>query len=120
MDLINLTDALTSSKSKLIKSAISKGLGVYGIRVSGSAGVLVSDKKFASLLAKRLESELGVRGFISTDELPAYGIGKAEKKSIEEAAEAGIDDVVVMVIDSIEKAQAALKIIEAEISGYNR
>lgn len=118
--MLDLTEVLSSSKSKLIRNALSKGNGVFGIMVPGFAGVLVNDKKFANALAKKLESELGVRGYISTDELPAYGIGKAEKKSIEELAKADVGDVVVLVIDSKEKAKLALEMIEGEISGYRR
>lgn len=118
--MLDLSEALSSSKSKLIRNALSAGNGIYGIKVLGFAGVLVNDRKFAHALAKKLESELGVRGYISTDELPAYGIGKAEKKAIEEMADAAAGDVVIMVVDSRELAEAALGMIEAEISSYHK
>jgi Glu-tRNA(Gln) amidotransferase subunit E-like FAD-binding protein len=118
--LLDLSEVLRSSKSKLVNRSLSSGSGIFGIKISEFSGVLVNDREFANALAKKLESDLGVKGYISTDELPAYGISKAEKKAIEDLADAGEGDVVIMVIDSEEKAVLALDIIEKEARYYRQ
>ena len=78
--------------------------------------VLIEDQKLTDSLAKKIEKEAGVKGFISTDELPKYGLNKQDKRNIEEAFGVKEGDVIIMVADQREKAEKAIQIIEAEIA----
>jgi glutamyl-tRNA(Gln) amidotransferase subunit E len=82
--------------------------------------VLINDKNYADSLAKKLDSTLGIKGFISTDELPQYGISKDEKESVEKALELGTNDVGIFVVDKKEKAEKAIELIEQELKSYKK
>jgi Glu-tRNA(Gln) amidotransferase subunit E-like FAD-binding protein len=113
-----ITNIFENTNSKLIQSILSAGGVILGIKIENFRGVLVNDKTFSNSLAKRLDSEIGVKGFISTDELPKYGISRAEKEEVERRFDTREGDVVVFVADTREKAEKALEIIKEEVSRY--
>lgn len=112
----DITELLQNSNSKLIRAVLDSGGSVLGIKVENFAGKLIEDKEFSEVLAKKLSDELGIKGYISSDELPCYGITHAEKDEIEEMFECGENDIVIFVADEKEKATKAIEIIEKEIS----
>ena len=115
-----ITEIFGGTKSKLIKHTIDLGGDILGIKIEDFAGVLVKEREFASNLAKKMDNEVGVRGYISTDELPAYGITKEEKENIKSIFEAGENDVVIFVADIEEKGKKALELAEKEIGEYKK
>jgi len=112
----DITDLLSGTKSGLIKGVISRGGVVLAEKAENFKNVLVDDPKFAEEVAKTMEKEAGVKGFISTDELPAFGISAGEKHQIEKAFECGENDMVVLVADKKEKAEIGLKVFFEEIA----
>ena len=114
----DITSIFGGSGSKLITSIVDSGGVVVGTKIENFAGVLPRDREFANNLAKKLDAELGVKGYISSDELPTYGISREEKTMIEDAFQAGPEDSVVFVADKQDKAEKAIEIIEQEISQY--
>ncbi|KYK37879.1 MAG: hypothetical protein HXS46_13130 [Theionarchaea archaeon] len=112
----DISDLLSSTKSGLIKGVISRGGVVLGEKVEDFKNVLVDDPKFAESVAKTMEKKAGVKGFISTDELPAFGISEGEKHQIEKIFECGDNDIVVLVADKKEKAEAGIKVFFEEIA----
>jgi len=111
-----ITDLLSETNSHVIRGVLDSGGIVVGIKVEGFSGVLVQDQKLTDSLAKKVEKETEVKGFISTDELPKYGLNKQDKRNIEEAFGVKEGDVVILVADQKEKAEKAIKIIENEIA----
>ncbi len=114
----DITSLLSDSKSKIIQRCIGTGGSILGIKVPEFYGVLVEDTEFANDLAKSVEEKFGVRGYISTDELPAYGISKKEKEEIEKSFEVEGEDVVIFVATEREKGEDALRFIVNEIEEY--
>ncbi|KYK32126.1 MAG: hypothetical protein AYK19_15910 [Theionarchaea archaeon DG-70-1] len=112
----DVTDLFSATKSGLIKRIISGGGVVLAEKVENFKGVLVKDPKFAEGVAKTMEQKTGVKGFISTDELPAFGISEGEKHQIEKTFECGDNDIVVLVADKKDKAEAGLKVFFEEIA----
>jgi glutamyl-tRNA(Gln) amidotransferase subunit E len=112
----DVTDLFSGTKSGLIKGVISRGGVVLAERVGNFKNVLVEDASFAEGIAQTMEKRAGVKGFISTDELPAFGISAAEKHQIEKTFECSENDIVVLVADKKEKAEAGLKVFLEEIA----
>ncbi len=111
-----INDLLSETNSHVIREVLDSGGAIVGIKAEGFAGVLIEDQKLTDSLAKKVEKEAGVKGFISTDELPKYGLNKQDKRNIEEAFGVKEGDVVILVADQREKAEKAIQIIEAEIA----
>ena len=112
----DVTDLFSSTKSGLMKGIISRGGVVLGEKVENLKGVLEGDPAFAEGVAKTMGKKVGVKGFISTDELPAFGISEGEKHQLEKTFECGGNDIVVLVADKKEKAEAGLKVFFEEIA----
>jgi glutamyl-tRNA(Gln) amidotransferase subunit E len=111
----DITDLFSDTKSGLVKGVISRGGVVLGEKVEAFKNVLTKDPSFAEDIAKTMEKKTGVRGFITTDELPSFGISMGEKHQIEKEFACGDKDIVVLVADKKEKAEAGLKIFLEEI-----
>jgi Glu-tRNA(Gln) amidotransferase subunit E-like FAD-binding protein len=111
-----ITELFSATKSGLMKGIISRGGVVLGEKVENFKGVLVDDPTFAEGVAKIMEQKTGVKGFISTDELPKFGISAGEKHMVEKTFECGETDIVVLVADKKEKAEAGLKVFSEEIA----
>ena len=114
----DITEIFRGTNSKLIKSVIDGGGVIQGVKAMNFRGVLVNDRSFSNSLAKKLEREVGLKGFISTDELPRYGISGEEKDKVERAFGARGSDVVIFIADRREKGAKALEIIEREVKNY--
>jgi len=109
--VVDLTELLKSSQSKVISGAVKKKGRVLGVRLKGFAGVLRSEDK-----RLRLGSELagyararGASGLFHSDELPAYGITAEEVASVRDALELGPQDAFVLLADEEARARAALE-----------
>lgn len=115
-----LTEIFKNTNAKFIKNSIAQGSVVLGTKVENFHGVLVTDKAYADALAKKLDAEFGIKGFISTDELPKYGISKEEKEMVEKALETAPNDVGIFIVDKKEKAEKAIALILQEVKNYKR
>ncbi|MBU6998435.1 MAG: hypothetical protein HXS41_04885 [Theionarchaea archaeon] len=111
----DITDLFSETKSGLIKGIISRGGVVLAEKVENSKNVLTKDPAFAEDIARTMEKKTGVKGFITTDELPSFGISVGERHQIEKEFACGDNDMVVLVADKKEKAEAGLKIFFEEI-----
>jgi len=116
----DVTNIFENTGSSLIKGIIERGGVVLGERIKGFAGVLLENKAYADELQKRVEEQAGVKGYISTDELPAYGISKEEKEAIENKFGVTGKDIVILVADEEGKARKALEVIKEDISKRKR
>lgn len=111
----NLNELLKDCSSKIISSVLETGGVILGEKFSGKKGYFVENIQKSDEVAAKVETETGLKGFISTDELPKYGITEDDRDKIKAEFEAGTDDVVVMVAGEKEKAEKALQIITESI-----
>lgn len=109
----DITGIFQNTESNLLRGILQGGGKALGTVIQGKAGLLVKDVEFSDALQKEVEKSTGIKGFISTDELPRYGISAAEKGKILSAFSAGAKDVVVFVAGEASAGEKALQIIEA-------
>ena len=64
-----------------------------------------------------MKQRVGCEGFLTTDELPRYGIGRDSRRAIEAAAEASSGDCVVVYAYSEDLAQEIDEYLHARLSG---
>jgi glutamyl-tRNA(Gln) amidotransferase subunit E len=102
----DLTSLFTSSRSKVVQSALKEGGKVYGWPLP----------RFAGLLKGKLGPELaaharvaGVGGIFHSDELPAYGVTQAEVEAVRGALQLGDRDAFVLVADEEAKCLHAIE-----------
>jgi len=115
-----LTDLFKNTNARFIKKSIESGSVVLGIKAENFSGVLVNNKDYAESLANKLNEKFGVKGFISTDELPKYGISAEEKNAVESALGVKEKDVGIFVVDKKEKAEKAIQLINEEVKNYKQ
>ncbi len=103
---VDLTALFASSGSKVIQEALKKGGKVYAWSLP----------KFAGLLKGKLGPELaahariaGVGGIFHSDELPGYGVTRAEVDAVRGALELGDGDAFVLVADEEAKCLHAIE-----------
>jgi Glu-tRNA(Gln) amidotransferase subunit E-like FAD-binding protein len=113
----DLTSLFSKTASHIIAGVIKSGGIVGGVKVIGANGVLLKNNRLSNLVQDEIMGKTGVKGFISTDELPQYGINAEDKKKIMSACKATAKDVVVLVADQKDKTMAALDIIAAMLAG---
>ncbi|MDD5260080.1 MAG: hypothetical protein PHD29_08940 [bacterium] len=113
----DLTKLFSKTASHIIAGVIKSGGIVGGVKISGANGVLLENDPLSNRMQKEIMEKAGVKGFISTDELPQYGINADDKKKIMSACGATNKDVVVLVADQKDNTLAALKIIAGMLAG---
>ncbi len=114
-NLVDLTEQLSSSQSKVIQSALKNAGLVLGARLSGFKGLLKRELmpgvKLGTELAKRAVFWGRVGGIFHSDELPGYGITESEVDAIYKRLECGPADAFVLIADSKENAVDGLKAV---------
>jgi len=115
-EIIDLTDVLKNSKSRLVRRALKSGGGVYGILLRGFKGILGIEvqpgRRFGTELSDYAKAWGGVGGIIHSDELPKYGITDEEVLSIYKALGGDPErDAFVLVLADKEKAYRALRAV---------
>jgi len=112
---VDVTNIFTSTKSKMLSSALAAGKRVYAVKLEKFAGLLGLEKfkgiRLGAELAGYAKAWAEVDGILHTDELPGYGITAEEVKMLKEVVGAGESDAVVMVVDEPERAVEALKTV---------
>ncbi|MGM0441679.1 MAG: GAD domain-containing protein [Elusimicrobiota bacterium] len=109
MKVIN--EVFEESNSKIIDSVVSGGGVILGEKVTGKKGFLLNNMDKAKDIAAEVEKETGIKGFISTDELPKYGITIEDRDNIKKEFDAEEEDIVIMVAGDEEKGRRAMNII---------
>jgi glutamyl-tRNA(Gln) amidotransferase subunit E len=113
---LDVTDVLRSSKSRIVRASIEKGMRVYVLPLPGFKGVLAIEvspgRRFGTELSDYAKAWGGVGGIIHSDELPAYGISESEVLGIYDHL--GLDkdrDAFILIISDLEKAERAFKAV---------
>ncbi|MFH0903664.1 MAG: Glu-tRNA(Gln) amidotransferase subunit GatE, partial [Methanobacteriota archaeon] len=111
--IVDVTSVFARTTSKVILKALKGGV-VYAVNLPGFSGLvgreLQPGRRLGTEFSDRAKKS-GVGGIFHTDELPNYGITDEEVKALCNAVEAEVNDCVVMVADSREKAQGAMEAV---------
>lgn len=111
----DITNLFKNTDSNLIKNQIEKGGIVLGLKMEGQAGLLVKNVKLSDAIQSAISKKSGVGGFISTDELPHYGITAEEKIAVEKSFSCSKKDAVVFVAADKIKSAKAVELISGMI-----
>jgi glutamyl-tRNA(Gln) amidotransferase subunit E len=108
--IFDVTSVFAGTTSKVILKALKGGV-VYAVNLSGFAGLVGRElqpvRRMGTEFSDRAKKS-GVGGIFHTDELPNYGITEDEVKALRNAVESEVNDCVVMVADTKEKAKGAM------------
>ena len=114
-DLIDVSDLLTDTGSKVILSAIKQAGRVYGVKLQGFKGLLkrelVPGVRLGTEMAKRAVFWGKVGGIFHSDELPAYGVTQAEVDSLAKTLHCGEPDAFVIIADQEDRVLDGLKAV---------
>lgn len=111
MDIQDVTEILSGSKSKVISSSLKSGGKVLAVALPGFEGVLRSDDgrlRLGAEMAQRAMTK-GVKGIFHSDELPAYGITEEEVSRLRGFLSLKEGDSFAICAERSQKARAALK-----------
>jgi len=108
-----LDDLFASTQCKLISTGLKNKLHVFGMRLSGFAGILGKEvqpgRRFGTELADYIKVRHGLAGILHSDELPKYGLSAEDVEKIKKALSCGKSDAFVLLI--AKEAQSAFETI---------
>ncbi len=88
---------------------------VFGLKLKGFAGIvgkeIQPERRFGTELASCVKVRTHLQGILHSDELPAFGVSEAEKKSVSELLGLQAQDAFVLVCAEKQKAIEALKVV---------
>ncbi|MDP2749765.1 MAG: Glu-tRNA(Gln) amidotransferase subunit GatE [Nanoarchaeota archaeon] len=114
-ELVDITNLLADSESKIIKSTISKNGKILAIKLEGFFGLIGKEvqlnRRLGTEFSDYAKTKAGVGGIFHSDELPNYGITQTEVDKIKKELAVGEKDAFVLVADEKEKSEKALKAV---------
>ncbi len=115
VNIVDLTEVFSNTKSKIIKNKISSGGKVFGIKLKNMKGLigfeLMPNRRFGTELADYARFYAGIEGLFHSDELPNYGITETEVEKIYEMLNANKGDAFIIIADEEEKSKKAINTI---------
>ncbi|MFW9821794.1 MAG: Glu-tRNA(Gln) amidotransferase subunit GatE [Candidatus Thorarchaeota archaeon] len=115
-DPVDLTEAFTETKSKLISKSIQSGKELVGIKFDKFKGifgtVLMEDYRFGTEVSSKVKIISGLKGLIHSDEdLKKYNLSDDEIKNIKETLKIKEEDLFVLVLGSRKEVNKAMNVI---------
>jgi len=114
-EFIDVSKVFSSTTSKLISKALSRGGAVLALKLPLFKGLLGREiqpgRRLGTEMADRARFWGGVSGIIHSDELPGYGIKEEEVEEIKRILKVGDLDAFVLVADQRERAIEGLKAV---------
>jgi len=107
----DITGLFRATKCKVIESALQSDGRVLGIKLEKFSGMLGRTENGVKRLGPEMAAHArvaGVKGLFHSDELPGYGITKAEAEDVISALGIAPLDAYVLVADAEDRARAAL------------
>ena len=120
LTIIDLTETLSSSPSKIIVKTVEKKGKVLGFKLQEFKGLLGRELQPNYRLGRefsgRAKIKAGVGGIFHSDELPNYGITESDILLINQTLKCKETDAFILVADSELKANLALKAVHERAS----
>ncbi len=111
LDIRDLTPLLRGTSCRVLRSAVEAGGRILAVKLPNFAGTLGRTEQGVKRLGAEMAAHArvaGVKGLFHSDELPGYGVTRAEVEDIASHLEAGPEDAFVLVSDEEGRARAAL------------
>ena len=113
--IIDLSELLKNSPSKIIKSTFEKKGKILSIKINNFAGFvgreLQPGKRLGTEFSQRAKVKAGVGGIFHSDELPNYGITAEEVEKIKDHLHCKEKDAFILVAAEEQKAKIALSAV---------
>jgi len=110
-DVKDLTGLFRATKCKVVKAALEGDGRVLAVKLPKFAGTLGRTEAGVKRLGAEMAAHarvVGVKGLFHSDELPGYGMSRAEVEDIVTELKAAPEDAFVLVAEEEAKARAAL------------
>jgi glutamyl-tRNA(Gln) amidotransferase subunit E len=110
-DIKDLTGLFRNTKCKVLKTAVEADGRVLGVRLPKFAGTMGRTEAGVKRLGPELAAHarvIGVKGLFHSDELPGYGMTRAEVEDVMSALGATPEDAYFIIADDEGKARAAM------------
>ncbi len=110
-DIKDLTGLFRNTKCKVLKAAVEADGRVLGVRLPKFAGTMGRTEAGVKRLGPELAAHArvaGVKGLFHSDELPGYGMTRAEVEDVMSALGATPEDAYFIIADDEGKARAAM------------
>jgi glutamyl-tRNA(Gln) amidotransferase subunit E len=110
-EIADLTALFRTTKCKVVKGATENGGKVLVVKLPKFANTLGRTEAGVKRLGAEMAAHarvVGVKGLFHSDELPGYGMSRAEVEDIFTELKAGSEDAFVLVADEEVRARAAL------------
>jgi glutamyl-tRNA(Gln) amidotransferase subunit E len=115
-DPVDASEVFADTDSGVVGNALAEGGVVTAVPLRGFDGLvgreIQPDRRLGTELSDHAKRH-GAGGIFHTDELPAYGVSKAEIEALREAVDAGPEDAVAIVADDPETAERAIDAVAA-------
>ena len=112
LKIIDVTNILQHSGSKIINKAIQQGAKVLATKLPEFAGLLGKEtqpgKRLGTEMSERAKIIAGINGIFHSDELPAYGIEQREIDELKGSLVCKQTDAFVIIADEKQRAERAL------------
>ncbi|MBI4451164.1 Glu-tRNA(Gln) amidotransferase subunit GatE [Candidatus Woesearchaeota archaeon] len=112
--VIDVTDSLRSSQSKLVQKTFQAGGVALGMLLPGFEGIIGEEiqpgKRLGTEFSERAKTIAGVGGILHSDELPAYGITGQDVEAVRQKLG---NQAFVLVLDQASKAERAITAVRA-------
>ena len=109
--VIDLTEELKDTNSKIVKKELEKGGKIYGLKILGFKGIfgwqLMPNRRFGTEVADYVRALAGLGGIFHSDELPNYGVTKEEVEKVRKMLETNDNDAFILIVGPKEKLDLA-------------
>ena len=114
-EITDVTGLFKGTEARVIKKALSSGGAVDAAKLCGFKGLIGREiqpgRRLGTELSDRAKRAAGVGGIFHSDELPNYGVTRAEVDAVRSKLGLGDEDAFVLVADARTKARAAMEAV---------
>jgi len=119
-EYVDVRKAFENTNCNFIKNELKKGNHALGLKIPNAGGLFSKGDNpapsFSVKLCEEIKKQIDDRGFISTDELPAYGITEKEVEHTRKLTKASKKDVLVFSFAEKKKAIAVLNYVRKRVA----
>ncbi|MEN3047475.1 MAG: Glu-tRNA(Gln) amidotransferase subunit GatE [Candidatus Caldarchaeales archaeon] len=110
--VIDVTELLGSSRSRLVSSWLSRGGRAMAVRLPGFGGLMGGGEvRLGRELSDYAKAWTGIEGILHSDELPGYGISQEEVSAVRSALGAGEMDGFALAVGPEARSRGALEAV---------
>ncbi len=122
--LQDVTVLISRTDSRIVQRALTQGWRAMLLPYTHGRGMfsfmLTAGLWMGRELASFLERETGLKGFLHSDELPAYGLTEEDVAKLREASQLRAEDAFILILSPREKAEIAAGVLRERIRSFQQ